>query len=317
MKKFISISISLGLIFTLIFGYLYRQQVKDFVVANYSTQQVEAIDLSEKLDLTNKGDQLYKSSKPEILSSTEFNNSCQTVQKEKSIVLGCYTKQRLYIYKVDDSRLDGVEEVTAAHELLHAVYERMSKSDKQELDKELILAADSITDPHFVQLVAEYRKTEPTELNNEIHSILGTEIAVLPTSLENHYAKYFKDRQKIVAYSNNYQDVFKKNTNQIEVFDKQLAELKKQIDSLDSQLKMLEPQLTLKQRELARLRSADVDAYNLQVPIFNSLVNQYNSLVNDVKKLTDQYNTVVVNRNSVAQNQDDLSKKLDSNYQTK
>lgn len=317
MKKFISFSISLGLIFILLFGYLNRQQIKDFYVANYSAQQPEAIDLSSKLDLTNNGELLYKASKPEILTSTGFNNACQTVQKEKSIVLGCYTKQRLYVYKVDDIRLSGVQEVTAAHELLHAVYERMSKSDKQELDRELILAADSITDPHFVQLVGEYRKSEPTELNNEIHSILGTEIAVLPTSLENHYAEYFKDRQKIVAYSDSYQDVFKKITTQIDAYDRQLAELKIQIDSVDSQLTTLESQLTTNQRELARLRSTDVNTYNSQVPIFNSLVNQYNSLVNDAKSLTDQYNTVVVSRNAIAQSQADLTEKLDSSYQTR
>ncbi|MCB9822729.1 hypothetical protein H6800_00450 [Candidatus Nomurabacteria bacterium] len=298
-------------------GYLYRQNVRDLYVANFASQQAEADILAKRLDLTSEGKFLYKASQPKLLSATDFNKSCKTVQKERSIVLGCYTYQNIYVYKVDDSRLDGVEEVTSAHELLHAVYDRMSQSEKQELNRQLILAADSITDQHFVELVSEYRKTEPEELENEIHSILGTEISVLPSNLEDHYQKYFKDRQKIVAFSDRYQDAFKQNESKIEAFDIQLASLKSQIESTNAELSRLEVTLSSRQKELNRLRTNDVQAYNAQVALFNSLVAEYNSLIETAKSLTNKYNDIVVSRNAIAKNQADLSQQLDSNYQTR
>ena len=36
-----------------------------------------------------------------------------------------------YIYNVNDERLNGLKEVTAAHEMLHAAYERLPESDKK------------------------------------------------------------------------------------------------------------------------------------------------------------------------------------------
>lgn len=317
MKKIV---LSVSLIFIMIglcLGYVYRQYARDLYVANFVSQQTDASDLAGRLDLTPHGRFIYKASQPKLQTATDFNNSCKTVQKERSIVLGCYANQNIYVYKVDDERLDGVEEVTAAHELLHAVYERMSQPEKQELNRQLILAADSITDPHFVELVAEYRRTEPTELENEIHSILGTEISVLPSNLEDHYAKYFKNRQSIVAFSDRYQDAFKQNELKIQSYDTQLTSLKAQIDSTNIDLSELEITLGRQQNELNRLRSSDIQAYNAEVPVFNSLVAKYNSLIEQAKSLTKDYNEIVVSRNAIAENQADLTKQLDSNYQTK
>lgn len=193
----------------------------------------------------------------------------------------------------------------------------MPQSEKQELNRQLILAADSITDPHFVELVAEYRRTEPTELENEIHSILGTEISVLPSNLENHYSKYFKNRQTIVEYSDRYQGAFKQNESKIQNYDSQLATLKSQIDETNADLAKLEITLSNKQNELNMLRSSDVQAYNAEVPVFNSLVSRYNSLIEKAKSLTKDYNDIVISRNSIAENQADLTKQIDSSYQTR
>src|SRR5665213_1897181 len=44
---------------------------------------------------------------------------------EQTIVLGCYRglEQGIEIYNVKDPRLNGVQQVTAAHEMLHAAYD--------------------------------------------------------------------------------------------------------------------------------------------------------------------------------------------------
>lgn len=207
--------------------------------------------------------------------------------------------------------------MTAAHELLHSVYERLPQNDKDVLNREIQLASNAITDPHFVELVDQYKKSEPAELDNEIHSIIGTEIAVLPKVLEDHYGKYFKNRSKIVEFSKSYQSVFKENSDKIESYDAKLKELKLEIEDIESGLLDLEKELSLKQAELARLRSQDTSLYNVQVPVFNAMVSEYNSRVGQAKDLTTQYNQVVERRNEIAILQTDLSQQLDSNFQTR
>lgn len=317
MKKLIAfVSIALLIIAGLL-GFQNRQFIKDWYVVNTKQQQSEAIAVASSLELTDEGNFLYEASQPKILPADEFNEACKAVDKELTIVLGCYTAQRFYVFQVDDSRLQGVEEVTAAHELLHSVYERLPQNDKDVLNREIQLASNAITDPHFVELVDQYKKSEPAELDNEIHSIIGTEIAVLPKVLEDHYGKYFKNRSKIVEFSKSYQSVFKENSDKIESYDAKLKELKLEIEDIESGLLDLEKELSLKQAELARLRSQDTSLYNVQVPVFNAMVSEYNSRVGQAKDLTTQYNQVVERRNEIAILQTDLSQQLDSNFQTR
>ncbi len=50
---------------------------------------------------------------------------------KRNAILGCYnpSSRDIYIYNVTNSELDGVKEVTAAHEMLHAAWERLSESE--------------------------------------------------------------------------------------------------------------------------------------------------------------------------------------------
>lgn len=317
-KKLISFSIVMVAILCTAWGIVNRQYVRDWYIVQTTTPQPAAAALGDQLSLTSGAEFLYKASQTQILSSDQFNTACSNVTREQSIVLGCYTpSQHVYIYDVADTRLSGVKEVTAAHELLHAVYDRMSLSEKKRVNAEVQQAATAITDPRLAETIAEYKKTEPGEIDNELHSILGTEYAVLPQKLEAHYAKYFTNRSKIVAYSDAYQKQFSETKAQIKLYDEQLAQLKSQISSLESQISSLEIQLNNKQDELGSLRSTNVTAYNAQVPAFNALVARYNGLVSSVTKLTSQYNTIVTTRNSLSTNLNDLTKQLDSNYKTR
>lgn len=317
-KKFISFSIVIVAILCTAWGIVNRQYVRDWYIVQTTTPQPAATTLADRLSLTSGADFLYKASQTQILSSDQFNTACSNVTREQSIVLGCYTpNQHVYIYDVTDTRLNGVKEVTAAHELLHAVYDRMSFAEKKQINAEVEQAAAAITEPRLVETIAEYKKTEPGEIDNELHSILGTEYAVLPQKLEAHYAKYFTNRAKIVAYSDAYQKQFSETEAQIKSYDEQLASLKTQISSLESQISSLESQLNAKQDELSNLRSSNVNAYNAQVPAFNALVARYNGLVNSVTRLTAQYNQIVTTRNSLSTNLNDLTKQLDSNYKTR
>lgn len=297
--------------------YLNRQYVKDQYVVYQNPLQSQTAALMPSLNLTNKGQFLYKASQPEVLDATKFNQACGGVHREHSVVLGCYTKQRFYIYNVTDQRLDGVQEVTAAHELLHAVYERLSPSEKNALNQQLRTAAAAIEDERFIATLDQYKKSEPNQVDNELHSILGTEIAILPASLEAHYQRYFKDRAKIVRYAQKYADTFNEIEAQIKTYDTKLAELKQEKDQKEASLASQQRVIENQRSRLNQLQSSeDIEAYNQLVPGFNQLVRTFNDDVATLKEIIETYNSIVAERNELAATQNDLLKGLDSSYQT-
>ena len=84
--------------------------------------------------------------------------------------------------------------------------------------------------------VENYRKRDPSVIPNELHSILGTEVRVLNPELEEYYARYFKDRLKIVELSEAYEQTFVALEKQVEQYQKQLDDLKTQLDNNDAQI---------------------------------------------------------------------------------
>ncbi|MBP9738252.1 hypothetical protein KBD20_01045 [Candidatus Saccharibacteria bacterium] len=296
---------------------LNAQYVRDWAVVQATDVQPAAAVLEDSISLTDAGSFTYEASLPEVLGADTFNAACGNVAKEQSVVLGCYTRQRFYVYDVTDPRLNGVQEVTAAHELLHAMYERLSQSERDKLDRQLITAAAAIQDEQFKATVDAYKVLEPNEISNELHSILGTEIAVLPQALEDHYARYFKDRSKIVRYTQGYQEQFVSIENQIKSYDQQLAALKQQIEATEATISRLESQLNSDQQQMSVLRRTDVAAYNAMVPAYNQTVKEYNVAVTTAQQLTSEYNDIVASRNELAATQTELTNQLDSNYQTR
>lgn len=315
MKKRLFSVFGLLVVGAMLIGITQHQLIKDHYIARTHNLSQESSELENRLSLTDSAKFLYKASRPEVQSATAFNQSCKSVAHEHSIVLGCYTKQSIYIYNVADSRLNGVKEVTAAHELLHAAYERMSQSEKNELNKELTSTADIIDDQRFKDTLAEYRRTEPGQVENELHSILGTEIAVLPTKLEEHYKEYFNDRSKIVAYAKQYEDSFTSLDSKIKEYDQQLAALKQQKESLERSLSQMQSEIESEKTRLDQLRSSNqTEEYNDAVPGYNAKIQSYNDEIVTVKQVIESFNQIVEKRNSLAATQNDLVKQLDSSY---
>lgn len=314
MKRKIASGLGLAL-FTIILitVFVQRQLIRDYYVVHTTQLTAEAGQLEAKLALTKPAKFIYAASRPQVQTAADFNNSCKSVSHEHSIVLGCYTAQQIYIFNVEDSRLDGVKEVTAAHELLHAVYERMSNAEKMELDKQLLSTAESIDEQRFKDTISEYKRTEPDQIANELHSILGTEIAVLPTSLENHYKKYFNNRAQIVAYAKQYEGSFTSLENQIKDYDKELESLRSEKESLESSLTAQQQTIEDERSELdSLLENGDRQGYNNLVPVYNARIQQYNTTVNQLKQVVTTFNEIVQKRNVLAATQNDLVKRLDS-----
>lgn len=208
-----------------------RQQIVDHIAVLQYQPSSEIAAIADRTALNDHGEFLFYASRPSLEGTQAFNDIC-TRHEESTAILGCYDGDKIYIYDVPNPKLDGIREVTAAHEMLHAAYLRMSAAEQQAVNG-LVEAeyAKLSSDSDFSERMAFYARTEPGERDNELHSIIGTEVASISADLEKHYEKYFDDRNKVVALHAQYASVFADLQSRSEQISSQMAALKESIDN--------------------------------------------------------------------------------------
>jgi hypothetical protein len=238
----------------------------------------EVAALIAPLKLTRSGRAILYRSNPVIDDKTHFNSDCKTSKGE--LELGCYTNNQIFILRIENVRLKPEMQTVLAHELLHAAWSRLSGSDQTKLGRELESTYHGLSDQELTARIAGYAISEPGEETNELHSILGTELANLTDSdLQRHFSDYFLDRQSIVNAHAQYEAVF---TTQRTFLNAELGTIK----SLKSQL------TTLNARMNALKASGQISSYNALVPMQNRLVDQLNNLIKSYNKDVDDYNAL-------------------------
>ncbi|HXH27249.1 MAG TPA: hypothetical protein VNG90_05100 [Candidatus Acidoferrum sp.] len=311
-----SLVFTLALLGVMAWVALNRQNIIDQWHIQTFKPTAAALQLATDDMMAGRGKDLFLASQAEIDAQSSFNHNC-TVGSEKTIVLGCYAAQRIYIYSVTDPKLSGIEEVTAAHEMLHAAYERLDTTTKTHVDDLLNAELQKLNgDSHLTDLIKLYNDSEPGELLNEMHSVLGTEYGNLSPELETYYKQYFSDRSKIVAYSDAYEAVFTASQKQLADMDANLSSIKSQIDASDAALGKQQVDLQAALAQLNQLAAqGDPAAYNQQVSLYNQKVTAYNTLIQRTKDLINRYNALVETRNQQAAAQNNLYQSIDSRYQ--
>ncbi len=209
------------------------QRITDqFTVWNFTVDStIEGY--ADRSTMTDEGRFLFYASRPEVSPDDEFDAHCSS-QVEDVGILGCYLhgEKRIYLYDVTDDRLDGIEEVVAAHEMLHAAWDRMGDDERDALAPLLEAAAETkADDPDFAKTLEYYAKAEPGERLNELHSIIGTEFGPLDPALEKHYAQYFSDRAALVALHVASHAVFQQQQDAIDGIVAQLDSLEAGVDA--------------------------------------------------------------------------------------
>ncbi len=283
------------------------------------TPPANVLSLAGEDTMTPYAKHIFYVNHPNIVAGTSsFHSACP--QSEQTIVLGCYHSNQagIDVFDVMDSRLNGVEEVTAAHEMLHAAYDRLSGSERAEIDTQLEdFFNNDLHDQRVKDTINSYHQTEPGQEVNEMHSILGTEVSNLTPSLEAYYKKYFSNRSAVTTFASKYEDEFSSRVARIDAYDTQLASLKQQIESGENSL---DSQLTQLQEDRARLdslrSSGQLAEYNSSVSAFNAEVNQYNSAVSRLRTNIDNYNDIVTQRNAIASELRGLSNSIDTRLTT-
>ena len=174
---------------------------------NLTTQtpaDVEA--LISNLHLTNKGKFIFGAVDPRIEDADSFNHAC-TISETSVSSLGCYDlgTQKIHIYNVESEELAGEVEATAAHELMHAAWERLSNFDRMKLEPLLLSVYNS--EEYSEMLHKSTENYAPDALLTELHSQLAERVRNLPPELEAHYTAYFEDQDLIVDYFERYYSV--------------------------------------------------------------------------------------------------------------
>lgn len=288
--------------------------IRDWVTLRNYEAPAYVVQYADDTAMSEYGRKLFYVSDPQLEDKDEFNKSCQF--PEKSIVLGCYTNNTIYLYQVDEQKLDGVEEVTSAHEMLHAGYARLSGGEKSDVDALLDRQMEQIDDARIEELVEQYRNDDPDSLQNEMHSIFGTEVKELIPELEEHYSQYFDDRARVVAISESYEQVFVDINKNIANLEKEISALKNQISQEETDLVALQVSINSESARLDALKaSGDIPGYNSGVPAYNAMIVTYNSTVDSYKVLVVQHNDKVEQRNQLATDQNELIHSLDSTYE--
>jgi hypothetical protein len=230
--------------------FLNRQYAMDQVSVWAFQAPAEVTAIEERLELADKGRFYYYASHPEIADAESFNANCPR-REIGSPILGCYGMGRMYIYDITNPKLDGIQEVTAAHEMLHAAWDRMSSDEQQRVSDLLKTVYADLAAGEMKERMDYYARTEPGQLYNELHSIIGTEIADIGEELETYYEQYFEDRAVVLAFHAQYSGVFTSLQSQAETLYKDLSKLGVSITTRTAQYNADSAQL-----------SKDIDDFN-------------------------------------------------------
>jgi hypothetical protein len=269
--------------------------------------------------MTGYAERLFYVNHPSLENKEAFNRHCADKGQETA-VLGCYhgNRQGIFLYAVTDERLQGVRQVTAAHEMLHQAYDRLSGAERQRIDALLEdFYKKGLTDEAVKTKLEAYREQEGTILVNEMHSIFGTEVRNLPAELEAYYSRYFKNRSAVVTLREAYQGEFTRRQELVKQYDSQLASLKKQINDNKRTLEDEMDFLSTKEQEINQdISNRDQPSYQADVAEYNTAVNRYNALLSTTRRLINEHNAIVNQRNEIAIQEQQLQQALDSRLDT-
>ena len=310
-SRFLLLLILLGMFATFL-GALYRRDILDWLSLRNYTPSPSVVSLASNDAMTASATKYFYVNHPNIDEKPAFVANCNS-QTEQTIVLGCYhgNQRGIYILSVTDPRLRGVEEVTAAHEMLHAAYDRLNASERTRVAVLLKDYYNTVHDQRIRDTIEAYKKSEPNDVVNEMHSVFGTEAAQLPPELEAYYQRYFKNRSIVVGYANDYAEEFASRQKQVVAYDAQLQALKYEIDANNLSLSNQRDSLSNQRTQLESDRSGgDARAYNARVDAYNSAVAAYNAKIVTTKQLISNYNVLVGKRNAIALEEQALAQAL-------
>lgn len=296
-KKAVLLFIPIALLIVFVMNY---RAVKDIVSALSYRPTEASTSVENSLGLTPLGSRIFRASHPSITSDfAPFSDICYQGQSATEVsIKGCYVREHIYVYDITDPELSGITESTSAHELLHAVWARLSSNQR--------LTLTPILEDFYASASQEFRDTLESypeeEMIEETYVRSATQVKDLPDALESHFAQYFTDQDAVVDFYDSYSETFLSLQRELDRISARITDLSSQITAENSQLGIDMTALRTdvdtfnscantsgcftdaefwSQRSALLARQSDisarVDALNVKIADHNRLVEEYNS----------------------------------------
>ncbi len=259
--------------------------------------------------MSERGRFLFYASTPAVVPDAEFDRLCSRDEPDIG-VLGCYTlvDGRIYSYDITNVELAAFEVVVAAHEMLHAAWDRLP-IDQQEALVEPLEQAFAAVEPEseLAERIAAYEEVDRDSRIPELYAIVGTELPQIPAELEEHYAEYFDDRGAVVALWQEVEAIFRALEEELERLNTELEALSAEIDeeqaAAERAAAALERDITAfnarasrpggytSQSAFERDRQSLIDrqsALTRRIDETNATIDRYNELVDEFTALNEQ-----------------------------
>ena len=318
LRKLVGASASLILVLGMIWAVVYRSDIIDqFRVWQYQPSG-EISNLANKASFSERGKYYFYIARPRLEQAADFNEECRRAEPA-SALLGCYkpATETIHIYDVDDNAgLDGVEEVTAAHEMLHVAYSRLNQSERDRLTPLLEATYEKVKNDKFEERMAYYERAQPGSRDDELHSILATEYADIGSELENYFSQYFVNRSQVVSLYSSYHQKFDDNEQKADELSQQLESQHQQISEATEQYQ--QDMMVYNQDVTSFNESAKNGKFTSQTEFATQrsllqargqqLIQQKNNILTQIEA----YNTSVEQLNSLGREQQRLNNSLDS-----
>jgi hypothetical protein len=295
-----------------IIGIRFAQELEDWGKLISYQPPAEIARLATTTTMTDTARRLFYVNRPTIETKKSALNLCKS--SEHTVILGCYVpSQGIFLQAVTDPRLEGVMEVTAAHEMLHVAYQRMSIFEQTHINQQLQVQLSKLQNPRILKLVSTYNRQDSRSVDNELHSILGTEVQNLSPKLEEHYRQYFTDRSSIVALSERYEGVFTTLKEKAKTLTRELETQKVGLERLAAQVKQESASIDSERANLESTIAANPQAdYQFRISSFEDRVNSYNQLVAQLRAQSDAYNRAISESNSLTVEHNSLVDSLEN-----
>lgn len=175
----------------------------------------EVVALADEAHLSDEGRDVFYATSPELLDAAAFAGRCTEGHASTAVraggAVGCYLPSTgsIVLYQPADARLRGFVVETAAHEMLHAAWERLTDGERTDLEPLLesevaLLAADDPIHEQLTGSVGDHPENRPTEL----FAYVGTQVwrdGGLAPELEATYSRFIADRAALVAVHDGWQ----------------------------------------------------------------------------------------------------------------
>jgi hypothetical protein len=195
----------------------------------------------------------------------------------------------------------------------------MSDSEKEKINALVELEYKKLAnDKSFQTRMVYYAKSEPGQRGNELHSMIGTEIADVSPELEAHYKKYFTDRQKVVALNLKYSSVFKALEDRSNELNTELnalaADINKRTAQYNSDVNTLNDDIIAFNNKANSGLFLSQSQFNRERSLLINRVSELEKVRSDINLDVDRYDAILDEYNSIALQTKKLNSTIDSTF---